>query len=374
MADPTPYAVSYSFSGFQASSPTTPLPAPKVDAEFANVAAAVAGLVASVKDVRRSDGALKNGIVTLDSFALGLQLTVDPTNGNLVVAAVAGAQASATAASGSATAAGTSATNSAASAAAAATSAATVNLSLYLAKANNLAGLGSNDTALANIGAAKVDGSTLTGRLAAIASVSVADWNNVLASGWYFGNNAANSPAAGQYLVETIANNQLYILQFAYPFTNASTSTSAVLPSRRVSFDSGGGVIAWQPWETIGYVPTGTTIWVNGTTPPPGYLKENGALVSRASFPALTAFALASGNIVSEATWLAGSTGAFSTGDLSTTFRIPDARGEFIRAFDDGRGVDTGRVLEARTRSTYSRATNIRLSVRPRPWRAASTT
>jgi len=175
--------------------------------------------------------------------------------------------------------------------------------------------------------------------------VSVADWNNVLASGWYFGNNAANSPAAGQYLVETIANNQLYILQFAYPFTNASTSTSAVLPSRRVSFDSGGGVIAWQPWETIGYVPTGTTIWVNGTTPPPGYLKENGALVSRASFPALTAFALASGNIVSEATWLAGSTGAFSTGDLSTTFRIPDARGEFIRAFDDGRGVDTGRVL-----------------------------
>jgi len=193
MADPTPYAVSYSFSGFQASSPTTPLPAPKVDAEFANVAAAVAGLVASVKDVRRSDGALKNGIVTLDSFALGLQLTVDPTNGNLVAAAVAGAQASATAASGSATAAGTSATNSAASAAAAATSAATVNLSLYLAKANNLAGLGSNDTALANIGAAKVDGSTLTGRLAAIASVSVADWNNVLASGWYFGNNAANS-------------------------------------------------------------------------------------------------------------------------------------------------------------------------------------
>jgi len=52
--------------------------------------------------------------------------------------------------------------------------------------------------------------------------------------------------------------------------------------------------------------------------------------------------AAASGNIVSEATWLGGSTGAFSTGDLSTTFHIPDARGEFIRGYDDGGGIDSG--------------------------------
>jgi len=56
----------------------------------------------------------------------------------------------------------------------------------------------------------------------------------------------------------------------------------------------------------------------------------------------------ASGNIVSDASWLAGSSGAFSTGDLSTTFRLPDARGEFIRGYDDGRGVDSGRVIGAR--------------------------
>src|SRR6267143_592016 len=100
MSDPSPYVVTYSFSGFQASSPTTPLPAPKVDAELANIAAAVAALIAAMKDVRRSDGALKSGIVTLDSFAQGLQLTVDPTNGNLVAAAVATAQAAQAAASG----------------------------------------------------------------------------------------------------------------------------------------------------------------------------------------------------------------------------------------------------------------------------------
>jgi hypothetical protein len=44
---------------------------------------------------------------------------------------------------------------------------------------------------------------------------------------------------------------------------------------------------------------------------------------------------------------MAGSTGAFSTGDLATTVRIPDARGEFVRGFDDSRGIDSGRVIGA---------------------------
>ncbi|MGZ5988122.1 MAG: phage tail protein, partial [Rhizomicrobium sp.] len=48
----------------------------------------------------------------------------------------------------------------------------------------------------------------------------------------------------------------------------------------------------------------------------------------------------ASNNIVAEGAWDGSS---FSTGDLATTFRVPDARGEFFRAYDDGRGVDSGR-------------------------------
>lgn len=79
---------------------------------------------------------------------------------------------------------------------------------------------------------------------------------------------------------------------------------------------------------------------------PAGWLKANGALVSRASFPGLWAFAQASGNIVTDATWLAGTVpGAFSQGDGSTTFRVPDLRGEFARGWDDGRGVDSGRGI-----------------------------
>lgn len=344
MADPTPYIVSYSFSGFQASNPTTPLPAARVDAEFANVAAAVATLVSATKDIRRSDGALKNQIVTFDSLEAALQLTFDPTNGQLVAAAVATAQAAATAASGSATGASGSALAAANSAAAAAASAAGINLTLYLAKANNLAGLGNNDSALANIGAMKIDGSTATGRLAPTATAVVTDWNAVTTSGWYAGNNAANGPTVDFWLVQTIAYGTRFITQIGYNVGAASTGVDAVTPYRRHSYDTG-SAIAWQPWQSMGPVPVGSTIWINGITAPPGFVKENGALLSRASFPGLYAFAAASNNIVSEVGWAAGQSGSFSTGDLATTFRVPDSRGEFIRAWDNARGVDSGRNI-----------------------------
>jgi hypothetical protein len=155
MADPNPYVVSYNFGGFQSSNPSTPLPAGAVDDELAEIAAATVALVAAVKDIRRSDGALKNGIVTYDSFEHGLQLTIDPTNGLLVAAAVATAQAAAASAAAFDTSAGVHEAAAEAAADAAEASAATVNLSLYLPKAGNFAGIGNVDTALANIQASK---------------------------------------------------------------------------------------------------------------------------------------------------------------------------------------------------------------------------
>ena len=77
--------------------------------------------------------------------------------------------------------------------------------------------------------------------------------------------------------------------------------------------------------------------------PPVGWLRADGSLVSRSAYPVLFAAALADG-LVSEAVWSAGSQGRFSSGDGSTTFRLPDLRGEFLRGFDDGRGVDAGRA------------------------------
>lgn len=60
---------------------------------------------------------------------------------------------------------------------------------------------------------------------------------------------------------------------------------------------------------------------------PTGWLKANGAEVSRSSYANLFA---AIGT-------------RFGTGNGSTTFNLPDLRGEFIRGWDDGRGVDSGR-------------------------------
>jgi len=346
MSDPAPYSVSYSFGGFQANNPSSPLPASPLDNEFANAAAASAAVVAALKDIRRSDGALKNGIVTFDSFAQGLQLTVDPTNGQLVAAAVAGAQASATSAAGSNASAGAHDTSAANSAAAAAASAATVNLALYLPKAGNLAGIGSADTARSNINAAARDASDMTGRLAPVSGVGVSDWNTVVKSGWYTGIGAANGPdGTNWWLGHVLALDAFYVTQIVYAINLANTGdTSSVLIFRRHGWNNG-GLAAWTPWVSMSPAQVGSTIWVNATSAPPGYLKENGALLSRASFPALYAFAASSGNFTTEANWLAGNTGAFTSGDLVTTFRIPDSRGEFIRNFDDGRGIDSGRII-----------------------------
>jgi len=69
MADPSKYQPSYNFTDFQTGSPTQPLPAPQVDNELANIATSVNATVDALKDVRRSDGALKNAIVTPDSLS-----------------------------------------------------------------------------------------------------------------------------------------------------------------------------------------------------------------------------------------------------------------------------------------------------------------
>ena len=75
--------------------------------------------------------------------------------------------------------------------------------------------------------------------------------------------------------------------------------------------------------------PAGTIIYSARTTAPTGYLKANGAAVSRTTYATLFA---AIGTL-------------YGAGDGSTTFNVPDLRGEFIRGFDDSRGVDSGRSM-----------------------------
>ena len=76
-------------------------------------------------------------------------------------------------------------------------------------------------------------------------------------------------------------------------------------------------------------LPAGTVIHVARSTTPAGYLKANGAAISRTTYAYLFA--------------AIGTT--FGAGDGSTTFVVPDLRGEFLRGWDDGRGADSGRAF-----------------------------
>jgi microcystin-dependent protein len=75
--------------------------------------------------------------------------------------------------------------------------------------------------------------------------------------------------------------------------------------------------------------PPGAVLPFAQTAAPTGWLKANGAAVSRTAYANLFA--------------AIGTT--FGGGDGSTTFNVPELRGEFIRGFTDGRAVDAGRVF-----------------------------
>ncbi len=82
-------------------------------------------------------------------------------------------------------------------------------------------------------------------------------------------------------------------------------------------------------------VPSGSVVFVAGDTVPAGWLKANGAAVSRTTYASLFA---AIGT-------------RYGAGNGSTTFNLPDLRGLFVRGWDDGRGVDSGRALGSRQES-----------------------
>lgn len=79
--------------------------------------------------------------------------------------------------------------------------------------------------------------------------------------------------------------------------------------------------------DIAGLVSAGSVQYFAMTTPPSGWIQANGAAISRTTYSALFS--------------AIGTT--FGAGDGSTTFNIPDLRGEFLRGWDNGRGVDAGR-------------------------------
>lgn len=100
MANPTKYTPGFSYSGFEASNPGRPKPGAQLDNDFAKIEDSIGETVDALADVRRSDGALKNGIVTTDALADAAvtQAKLAPA----VLAGIAEAEAAAEAAAASA--------------------------------------------------------------------------------------------------------------------------------------------------------------------------------------------------------------------------------------------------------------------------------
>jgi phage-related tail fiber protein len=81
---------------------------------------------------------------------------------------------------------------------------------------------------------------------------------------------------------------------------------------------------SWANASSYG-VPAGTVWCFAASTPPAGYLKANGASLSTTTYS----------NLFSAIGYTFGGGGA--------SFNVPDLRGQFIRTWDDGRGIDSGR-------------------------------
>lgn len=92
---------------------------------------------------------------------------------------------------------------------------------------------------------------------------------------------------------------------------------------------SRGNLDVFSKAEARQMAPAGLVATFARTTAPTGWMKANGAAISRTTYADLFA--------------AIGTT--FGSGDGVTTFNLPDMRGEFIRGWDDARGIDAGREL-----------------------------
>lgn len=88
-----------------------------------------------------------------------------------------------------------------------------------------------------------------------------------------------------------------------------------------------------------------------GETPPPNAIELGGFELSRVTYSILwdrINDLINNIKIVTDADWSENQLyGCYSSGDGATTFRLPLVNGEFIRAWDNGRGIDLARVLGA---------------------------
>ncbi|AZB57263.1 hypothetical protein EBL89_18410 [Cereibacter sphaeroides] len=111
------------------------------------------------------------------------------------------------------------------------------------------------------------------------------------------------------------------------PIASPSFTGMPMAPTTGPSNNS--DTLATTGWVRRFVLPPGCVAAFATSAPPGGWLRCNGAAISRTNYADLFA--------------AIGTT--FGNGDGSTTFNLPDLRGEFVRGWDNGRGADAGRAF-----------------------------
>lgn len=100
----------------------------------------------------------------------------------------------------------------------------------------------------------------------------------------------------------------------------------------------------WFPIARFDGTPVGRPVMETTTAfQPGGWAGINGFIYNRAEWPWTWDHAQASGMLTTEAL-RAGKEGCWTSGDGALTFRSPEARGVFMRALDETRGLDASRA------------------------------
>lgn len=160
--------------------------------------------------------------------------------------------------------------------------------------------------------------------------VNIADWSETPASNTSVdGVNIAENCSPGvinNAIRSVMAGVRTFYGKFPSWFLTAVNGTADAAAFRTAIGAASAADVSGTP---EGVVPTGGVIYYAKNALPTGFLRCDGTAVSRTTYSALFA--------------VIGTT--FGSGDGTTTFNVPDLRGEFIRGFDDARGVDASRVF-----------------------------
>lgn len=112
-------------------------------------------------------------------------------------------------------------------------------------------------------------------------------------------------------------------------YSIGSVWVNTATPKAFTCVDASEGAAVWSGGGGSVSIPIGAVLPWTASAIPTGWLECDGAAVSRTTYADLFA-------VVGE---------TFGAGDGSTTFNLPDLRGEFVRGLDNGRGIDAARAL-----------------------------